>query len=283
MTVDGMLRFISAIGSVASVVVAIVAIVIAVKIGEQESEEALRMRTLEVHRTFLHLDAIQALSELARSILHETKARRELSDESSYFRTLSEVYHDFTKDDLQSVRVRVSTFLTMVRVLRTCGWDPTSEGSTDCSRELLFAVGFEDTAWTYFGIRPALYCDDVMRAELGVDDISNIPETSDLFRLETMIIHWLQWDYQKGKAPEYPVFRTLEDRGRNSGVVVRPNIDELCGRAGKASVTAWFTPEVRRQLRRLAADRDTTLQALLGEAVNDLFAKHGLPELVERD
>ncbi len=54
-------------------------------------------------------------------------------------------------------------------------------------------------------------------------------------------------------------------------------------RAGKASVTAYFAPAVRRQLRRLAADRDTTLQALLGEAVNDLFAKHGLPELVERD
>ena len=48
-------------------------------------------------------------------------------------------------------------------------------------------------------------------------------------------------------------------------------------------MTAWFAPAVRRQLRRLAADRDTTLQALLGEAVNDLFAKHGLPELVERD
>ena len=54
-------------------------------------------------------------------------------------------------------------------------------------------------------------------------------------------------------------------------------------RTGKASVTAYFAPAVRRQLRRLAADRDTTLQALLGEAVNDLFAKHGLPELVERD
>ena len=50
-------------------------------------------------------------------------------------------------------------------------------------------------------------------------------------------------------------------------------------RAFKASVTAYFAPAVRR----LAADRDTTLQALLGEAVNDLFAKHGLPELVERD
>ena len=54
-------------------------------------------------------------------------------------------------------------------------------------------------------------------------------------------------------------------------------------RAFKASVTAYFAPAVRRQLRRLAADRDTTLQALLGEAVNDLFAKHGLPELVEPD
>ena len=54
-------------------------------------------------------------------------------------------------------------------------------------------------------------------------------------------------------------------------------------RAGKVSVTAYFTPEIRRQLRRLAADRDTTIQALLGEALNDLFAKHGLPEIVPRE
>ena len=63
----------------------------------------------------------------------------------------------------------------------------------------------------------------------------------------------------------------------------RPGASPPPSRAGKASVTAYFAPAVRRQLRRLAADRDTTLQALLGEAVNDLFAKHGLPELVERD
>ena len=54
-------------------------------------------------------------------------------------------------------------------------------------------------------------------------------------------------------------------------------------RAVKASVTGYFAPEVRRQLRRLAADRDTTIQALLGEALNDLFAKHGLPEIVARE
>ena len=63
----------------------------------------------------------------------------------------------------------------------------------------------------------------------------------------------------------------------------RPGASRPPSRAGKASVTAYFAPAVRRQLRRLAVDRDTTLQALLGEAVNDLFAKHGLPELVERD
>ena len=53
-------------------------------------------------------------------------------------------------------------------------------------------------------------------------------------------------------------------------------------RVNKASVTGYFAPAVRRQLRRLAADSDTTIQALLGEALNDLFAKRGLPEIVER-
>ena len=53
------------------------------------------------------------------------------------------------------------------------------------------------------------------------------------------------------------------------------------GRVGKVSVTGHFSPEVRRQLKRLAADADTTVQALLGEALNDLFAKHGLAEIAE--
>jgi hypothetical protein len=36
---------------------------------------------------------------------------------------------------------------------------------------------------------------------------------------------------------------------------------------------------VKRQLRILAADRDTTIQDLLAEALNDLFAKNGKPEI----
>ena len=55
------------------------------------------------------------------------------------------------------------------------------------------------------------------------------------------------------------------------------------GRAGKVAVTGYFAPEVRRQLKRLAADADSTVQALLGEALNDLFAKHGVAEIAESD
>ena len=54
-------------------------------------------------------------------------------------------------------------------------------------------------------------------------------------------------------------------------------------RVGKVSICGHFAPEVRRQLRRLAVDTDRTVQDLMGEALNDLFAKHGLPELVEGD
>jgi hypothetical protein len=50
-------------------------------------------------------------------------------------------------------------------------------------------------------------------------------------------------------------------------------------REGKSNVTGYFHPAVKKQLRILAADRDTTIQDLLSEALNDLFAKHGKPEI----
>ena len=50
------------------------------------------------------------------------------------------------------------------------------------------------------------------------------------------------------------------------------------GRVGKVA-----SPEVRRQIRWLATDAETTIQALLGEALNDLFAKHGLAEIADAD
>ena len=53
------------------------------------------------------------------------------------------------------------------------------------------------------------------------------------------------------------------------------------GRARKVPVTAFFEPDVRTELRRLALDRGTTLQALMAEAINDVFAKYGRPEIAK--
>ena len=45
-------------------------------------------------------------------------------------------------------------------------------------------------------------------------------------------------------------------------------------RKGKKAVTGFFDPAVSKQLKQIALDRDTTVQALLGEALNDLFQKY---------
>ena len=55
------------------------------------------------------------------------------------------------------------------------------------------------------------------------------------------------------------------------------------GRAGKSNVTGYFPPEVKKQLRLLAAEHDTTIQNLLAEALNDFFAKNGKPEIAPLD
>lgn len=47
-------------------------------------------------------------------------------------------------------------------------------------------------------------------------------------------------------------------------------------RAGKKKVTAPLTSEDHKRLRHLALDRDVTTEALLVEAVTDLFAKYGV-------
>jgi hypothetical protein len=52
------------------------------------------------------------------------------------------------------------------------------------------------------------------------------------------------------------------------------------GRAGTKPITGHFPKQVRDELKKLAIERDTTLQLLMAEAFNDLFAKYGRPEIV---
>ncbi len=45
----------------------------------------------------------------------------------------------------------------------------------------------------------------------------------------------------------------------------------------RVALYAEITPEARRQLRILAAEQDTRIEALVAEALNLLFEKHGKP------
>lgn len=54
-------------------------------------------------------------------------------------------------------------------------------------------------------------------------------------------------------------------------------------RAKTTLIGGHFPPEVRQQLRRIAADEDKTIQQLLGEALNHLFVSYGKPEIAETE
>lgn len=50
-------------------------------------------------------------------------------------------------------------------------------------------------------------------------------------------------------------------------------------RAGKKALIGYFEPGVSKQLKQIGLDRDTTVQDLLGEALNDLFQKYKKPTI----
>jgi hypothetical protein len=50
-------------------------------------------------------------------------------------------------------------------------------------------------------------------------------------------------------------------------------------RQGKKALTGYFDPEALKQLKVMAAAEDTTIQALMSEALNDLFKKYGKPHI----
>ncbi|MGA9472720.1 MAG: ribbon-helix-helix domain-containing protein, partial [Terriglobales bacterium] len=51
------------------------------------------------------------------------------------------------------------------------------------------------------------------------------------------------------------------------------------GRGGTSPITVHFPKQVRDQLKILAVQNGKTLHSLVAEAFNDLFAKHGKPEI----
>lgn len=50
-------------------------------------------------------------------------------------------------------------------------------------------------------------------------------------------------------------------------------------RRGKKQIGGHFDPEVRRQLKILAAQEDKTIEQALGDALNEYFEKRGIPPI----
>jgi len=53
------------------------------------------------------------------------------------------------------------------------------------------------------------------------------------------------------------------------------------GRQGRQFIAGHVVPEAAKQFKLLAVQQDRTTQALLVEAINDLFAKYGLSRIAD--
>lgn len=81
--------------------------------------------------------------------------------------------------------------------------------------------------------------------------------------------------------PAVPETNPEPHRAPEQGAKPRRRASTRAG--GTKQIAAHFPAEVAWQLRELAVERRTTVQALMGEALNDLFQKHGKPEIVPRE
>ena len=74
--------------------------------------------------------------------------------------------------------------------------------------------------------------------------------------------------------PQAPTARVADETSARAGKFYRPSRD------GRRLIAGHFDPKVAKQLKLLAAEEDTTVQALLEEAVDLLFLKKGKGRMV---
>jgi hypothetical protein len=72
-----------------------------------------------------------------------------------------------------------------------------------------------------------------------------------------------------------------EGKPTNDQTPKRANSKAKKGRAGRQFLAAHVLPEAAKQFKLLAVQRDKTTQEMLIEAINDLFAKHGLSRIAD--
>jgi hypothetical protein len=78
----------------------------------------------------------------------------------------------------------------------------------------------------------------------------------------------------QGLNHQHASIAVLPARAAKPAAVVR-------SREGRVLIGGHFAPEVQTALKIIAAQERTTVQALLAEGINTVFAKRGKPEIAE--
>lgn len=86
---------------------------------------------------------------------------------------------------------------------------------------------------------------------------------------------------QRAQAKSVPLADDAAASIETSAVAAKP-APRAAARQGKKAVSGYFSPEVSRALNMLAIENGTTLQALMGEAIDLLMRQHGKHPFGER-
>ena len=89
----------------------------------------------------------------------------------------------------------------------------------------------------------------------------------------------------KGKKDLTDIFNEKREQEKaareteSKSVVANTNEKLPPSRQGKRCLTGWFDPKTHQQVRMIAAKEDKTYEQVLGDGLNLLFQKHGMPPI----
>lgn len=82
-------------------------------------------------------------------------------------------------------------------------------------------------------------------------------------------------------APSKPSFAPEPEQAAPVAVAPAPRVVPRA-RQDKTMIAGYFTPDLARSVKMLAVERGVTVQALIGEGLDDVLRKHGKHPLGER-
>lgn len=89
--------------------------------------------------------------------------------------------------------------------------------------------------------------------------------------------------FDRSAAPPQPPSSTSNEAPGHIHPTIRGNKSansaQAPSRVGKKALIGYFDPEVSKQLKQMALDKECTVQDLLAEALNELFTKYQKPTI----